>query len=236
MKALILAAGLGTRLEPITNNIPKCLVSINGKPIIFKQIENLIVNGITDILVVAGYKADILKKNIQDNYPIVKVIENVDYATTNNMYSAYIAREYMLDSQFIMMNADVYFDASILKSLLEYEAKNAIVTDVGEYNSESMKVAENNNRLVAISKDILPGQALGVSIDVYKFSKEAGRAFFDKCVEYIESANMRNLWSEIALNDILLKSEFRACPFEGRWFEIDNKEDLKEAERIFIEG
>ena len=64
MKALILAAGLGTRLAPITDDRPKSLVPVNGKPILFKQIENLLKNGITDITVVSGYKGDMLKKTV----------------------------------------------------------------------------------------------------------------------------------------------------------------------------
>lgn len=64
MKALILAAGLGTRLAPITNDIPKSLVPVNGKPIILKQIDNLHKNGITDITIVSGYKANILEEKI----------------------------------------------------------------------------------------------------------------------------------------------------------------------------
>ena len=93
MKALILAAGLGTRLAPITNDRPKSLVPVNGKPILMKQIENLHENGITDITIVSGYKAEILEKAVHQLYPEINIIESVDYATTNNMYSAYIARE-----------------------------------------------------------------------------------------------------------------------------------------------
>ena len=65
-KALILAAGFGSRLAPITDNIPKSLVPVNGKPILFKQIENLIENRISDITIISGYKADVLKKAIHE--------------------------------------------------------------------------------------------------------------------------------------------------------------------------
>ena len=89
-KALILAAGLGTRLAPITNDRPKSLVPVNGKPILIKQIENLKTNGIVDITIVSGYKAEALEKAVHEKYPEIKIIESVDYATTNNMYSAYL--------------------------------------------------------------------------------------------------------------------------------------------------
>ena len=90
MKALILAAGLGSRLAPLTDNCPKSLVQVNGKPILFKQIDNLHENGITDITVISGYLGNIMADELAKNYPDVKVIHSVDYATTNNMYSAYL--------------------------------------------------------------------------------------------------------------------------------------------------
>lgn len=235
MKALILAAGLGTRLAPITNDRPKSLVSVNGKPILLKQIENLHENGITDITIVSGYKAEILKKAVHNLYPEINIIESVDYATTNNMYSAYIARKAIGDNGFLMMNADVFYDASVIKVLLENKDDNAIVTDMGRYIEESMKVVEENDRLVEISKTITPEKALGSSIDVYKFSKEGGQAFFAKCAEYIEDKKELKKWSEVVLNDILPNVVFKACPLVGRWLEIDNHEDLAAAEKLFAE-
>ena len=78
MKALILAAGLGTRLAPITNDRPKSLVTVNGVPILFKQIENLHENGITDITVISGYKAEVLESEVHAKWPEIKII-NVNF-------------------------------------------------------------------------------------------------------------------------------------------------------------
>lgn len=233
MKALILAAGLGTRLAPITNDRPKSLVPVNGKPILIKQIENLHENGVEDITIISGYKAEILEKVVHNLYPEIKVVESVDYATTNNMYSAYLAKNVMGEEGFLMMNADVFFDASVIRALLDFDAPNAIVTDIGNYLEESMKVIEDNGRLVRISKAIMQEEALGASIDVYKFSAEGAKAFFDKCSEYIDVKKELKMWSEVALNDILNEVEFRACPLVGRWLEIDNHDDLAAAEKLF---
>ena len=86
---------------------------------------------------------------------------------------------------------------------------------------------------IAISKQISKEDALGCSIDVYKFSAEGSKAFFDCCADYIENKNEMKLWSEVALNDILKQVDFHACPLQGRWLEIDNHEDLAQAERLF---
>ena len=95
MKALILAAGLGSRLAPITNDRPKSLVPVNGQPILMKQISNLYENGITDITIISGYKAEILENVVHSKYPEINIIYSVDYECTNNMYSAYLAKESM---------------------------------------------------------------------------------------------------------------------------------------------
>lgn len=235
MKALILAAGFGSRLAPITYECPKSLVPVNGKPILIKQIENLTANGITDITIISGYKAEVLEAAVRAVHPEANIICSVDYATTNNMYSAYMAKEAMNGEGFLMMNADVFFDPSVIRALLDCEYPNAIVTDIGTYMEESMKVVEENGRLMKISKAITPEEALGASIDVYKFSAEGAAAFFRKCAEYIEDRREVKLWSEVALNDILPEVEFHACPLNGRWFEIDNHEDLAAAEKLFAE-
>lgn len=239
MKALILAAGLGTRLAPITNDRPKSLVPVNGKPILIKQIENLHENGVKDITIVSGYRADTLEREVHARFPEIHIVESVDYATTNNMYSAYLGIQAMyphgVDEPFFMMNADVFYDASVLKALKADARENLIVVDMGRYIEESMKVVEQNGRLTAISKQIGQEDALGCSIDVYKFGISGGRAFYDQCARYIEGRGELTKWSEIALNDALADAEFHACPLVGRWLEIDNHEDLTAAEALFAE-
>ena len=238
-KALILAAGLGTRLAPLTNDRPKSLVPVNGKPILLKQIENLYENGIDDITIISGYKADYLENMVKILYPNITIVESVDYATTNNMYSAYLGIKHMYPDgkikPFLMMNADVFFDSSVIAALIKDTRDNLIVVDIGRYLDESMKVILREDRLVAISKQIAPEDALGCSIDVYKFGADGGAAFFDMCVEYIEKKKELKKWSEVALNDALKYAAFEACPLEGRWFEIDNHEDLAAAEELFAE-
>ena len=87
--------------------------------------------------------------------------------------------------------------------------------------------------IFTISKTVSKEKALGSSIDVYKFNSLGATAFFDKCKEYIETKKELKKWSEVALCDILSDVEFKACPLVGRWFEIDNHDDLANAEKLF---
>ena len=236
MKALILAAGLGTRLAPITESCPKTLVKVGGKAILVNQIEALQKNGVFDITVVAGYKAEVLKETVAAMFDRINVITNNDYACTNNMYSAYITKDIFYGEEFLMMNGDVFFDKEIIGSLLAFDAENAIAVDLSKYSEESMKVVCQNGVISHISKVIPQEEAYGCSIDVYKFGKQGGMEFFNKCEQYITVKKDLNKWSEVAINDILHKAKFIPLDIKGsRWLEIDNHDDLACAERLFAD-
>lgn len=233
MKAVLLAAGLGTRLRPITNEVPKCMVPVNAMPIIEKQILNLVENGVKDIYVVAGYKRDVLKAFLNEKYPFVQVIENEFYDTTNNMFSLYMTMEYVRGSEFLLMNSDVFHDANIEAGLINSKETNMVACEYGRYIEESMKITVDNGVITHISKQITPEEAYATSIDVYKIGIGAGNILFDMCIDIIENQGNRNSWTEVALDQIFSKVEFNPYKIEGRWFEIDNHDDLAAAEELF---
>lgn len=234
MKAVILAAGLGTRLRPITNEVPKCMVPVNGTRIIDKQIHNLLVNGVKDIYVVAGYKADVLVTHLQENYPKVKVIDNTRYFETNNMYSLYMAMPNVKGEDFLLMNADVYYDTNIISGLLQNNELSMIACDRTQFIEESMKITIDKNGCINhISKKITEAEAYAVSIDVYKISKESANILFANVKNTIEIKKDENSWTEVALDEIFSETTFKPYVIDGRWFEIDNHDDLATAERIF---
>lgn len=233
MKALILAAGLGTRLRPLTNDRPKSMIEVNGTPILLKQIENLMTNGINDIIVVAGYKSEIITSVLKKLYPTIQIIVNNNYNKTNNMYSAYLAKDILYNTDFLLMNADVFFDSSIIQEVMDPKYDNAIVVEENIYNEENMKVIYIDERIRRIGKTILKEDSSAVSIDLYKFSAKGSIAFFDKTIEYIEEKQDVNQWTEVAINDILSEIHFKPCRIKGRWIEIDDYNDLKKAERMF---
>lgn len=233
MKAVLLAAGLGTRLRPITNEVPKCMVPVNGMPIIERQICNLVENGVKDIFVVAGYKRDVLKKFLQEKYPFVHVIDNEVYDSTNNMYSLYLAMDFVRGGEFLLMNSDVFHDANIEAGLIHAKDMNMVACEYGRYIEESMKITVADGKITHISKQIIPDDSYATSIDVYKIGVEAGNILFDMCIDIIEQQGNRNSWTEVALDQIFSKVAFIPYKIEGRWFEIDNHDDLAAAEELF---
>lgn len=240
MKAIILAAGVGSRLRPITNNIPKTLVKVNKKPMLQYIIESLLENNINDIIICVGYKSECVISFCSEVFPSINFtfIENNDYETTNNLFTLYMSRSYMEDD-FLLMNADLVFEAKIIEKLLD-AAFSAFCIDKGVYIEESMKVTTNENGIInGISKKIIESDAFGTSIDVYKFLSKDGAALKEALVKAIEVEKKYGEWSE-TLFDNLIKNELieiRPVEINGlKWFEIDNFEDLAYAEALFNEG
>jgi len=233
MKAIILAAGLGTRLRPITDNVPKCMVPVNGIRIIDKQIDNLLQCDVTEIYVVDGYKADILASHLKEVYPQVQIVSNPRYAETNNMYSLFLTAPYVKGEEFLLMNADVYFDVNIIEGMIEGENQSKIACDRSGYIEESMKITLDCGKINHISKKITPKEHFAVSIDVYRISKEDSVTLFKEVENTILVRKDENSWTEVALDNIFKLSDFKPYVIKDRWFEIDNHEDLHKAEEIF---
>jgi len=239
MQVVILSAGIGTRLKPITNEKPKCLVNVCNKPILQHQIDNFLNDDrIDEIIIVIGYMADLIRnliKTLYNNDPKIILIENKDFLTTNNMYSLFLAKNYIKNS-FLLMNGDVILNPEIIDELIKFPAENAIALDVGQYYKESMKVIQKEDLLVDISKEISKKDALGSSIDFYKFSKKGKAIFFSKMEEIIIEKKNATQWTEVAIQELLKSKtlEMKAYDIKGKvWVEIDNFNDLYEAEIKF---
>lgn len=233
MKAVILAAGVGSRLRPITNDIPKCMVSVNGIRIIDKQIDNLLKVGINEIYVVSGYKHDILIDHLIKSYPFVTIVENPYFDKTNNMYSLFLTLKFVKNQEFLLMNSDVYYDEDILKGMLNDKNCSKIACDRSQYLEESMKVTVKNGIINHISKKIKESEYFAVSIDVYRISSTDSNILFEEIENTIVRQKDKNSWTEVALDRIFDRSNFYPYVINGRWYEIDNYDDLALAEKIF---
>ena len=238
MQLVILSAGIGSRLKPLTDENPKCLVEVANKPILGHQIDLFINNkNVEEILIVIGYKPDLVRSFIENNYggkQKIICIENKDFLTTNNMYSLFLTKNYV-KGKFLLINGDVILEPEIVNDFLLYPYEDSIAVNVGQYFEESMKVIKEDEFIVEISKNVSKEEALGCSIDFYKFSDSGANVFFSKIENIILKRKQLNLWSEVALKEIINQGVFKIKPFDIKgkyWFEIDDLEDLKKAEKI----
>jgi len=234
-QAIILAAGVGSRLRPITNEKPKCLVEVNGVPLLEHMVNNLLENGIDKITIVCGYKGELIKEYCHKIFPDrnFNFINNKDYSTSNNLYSLYLASEAFKEGSFLM-NADIIFDSSVL-ALMQKTDDSCVAVDTSQYIEESMKVTVTEESISSISKKITESDAYGCSIDLYKFTKSDAKIILNKTNEILDGGGI-NEWTEVALDTLFTSGQLETVPLDinkGRWFEIDTIEDLVEAEILF---
>ena len=127
MKALILAAGLGSRLKPLTDQVPKAMVKFKGIEVIKHQLDTLIAQGIDDITIITGYHSEVLIDFLNTNFKIkFNVMNNELYASSNSAYSSMRAFESYIDSDYIHINCDILFSESLLATLINDSRKNIL--------------------------------------------------------------------------------------------------------------
>ncbi len=240
MDAVILAAGVGSRLKELTAGKPKCMVRVNGKCILDYQLQAFLSLGVDAVHVVAGHQSEVLKAHIAAGYPgekRVRVVENRTYSTTNNMYSLHLVANAVRGKPLLLINGDVVVEKRIVAALMEVKG-SAICVDPGAFAEESMKlvVRPGDCSVCRISKTIPRAQAFGCSIDLYKFTADAAAVLLDHVDETIRVRNRVNDWTEVALDALFQDGRLKMAPVDiegAKWYEIDNQEDLTRAEMLF---
>ena len=155
MKAIILAAGQGSRLRPLTERLPKTLVEVERKPILGYQIDALLAHGVADIVICTGHCGERIVEYCKKRYPDVRFtfVHNTEYLESNNMYSLFLAREH-LHGDLFLMNGDVVIEHGIIGGMKDLHG-NAVAVDAGRYVGESMKVViDKRGMIIDISKKI----------------------------------------------------------------------------------
>lgn len=240
MIGVILAAGVGSRLRPMTNDKPKCLVTTAGKPILQYQLDTYKEAGVNKLIIVTGYEGEAIKEYLKYNKDFdITIVNNDIYEDSNNMYSLYLTKDLVKGSRFILNNADLSVDSSLVAKMIEDERDDLVAVDVGLFNEESMKVSINESSKVSdISKMIDKADSVGCSIDFYKFSEVSSNTIFDEMEEIIEKNGNLKDWTEVAMQRLFNKQmmSFEVFDIKGLdWVEIDNYDDLALSDEIFAQ-
>ena len=240
-KAVILSAGQGRRLLPLTKNSPKCLLPISGKPIIEWQIDALLASGIEEIIVVTGFQTNLVEKLLQQRYPDHKQIRtlfNPFFEVADNLASCWVARSIM-DCDFLLLNGDTILDVSLLKQVLESEsAPITLSIDYKKvYDEDDMKVQLDNKGLVKHVNKILPKDQIDAeSIGLIYFRSNGPILFRDAVEEALRYPTELKSWYLTIIDKLAGENLVNVCSISGhRWCEIDYSSDLKKAKEMFGE-
>mgnify|MGYP002632316615 CR=1 FL=1 len=239
MKAVILAAGVGSRIRPLTDNCPKSLLKVGGQTILEMMISHIRDCGITDAVFVLGYLQEQIKEYVTHNFPELNVhfITNEQYATTNTGFSLMLAKDLVAGSSFIKFDADVVFDKAILSQLIDCEYDNALCIDKNiQLDAEEIKVIiKDQNRVVKASKTVSPQEAIGESIGIEKICAGTAIQLFDELETMMQDSQNYQEYYEAAYERLIERDvPFYALDISGlKWIEIDTKDDFITAKKIF---
>src|ERR1041385_216052 len=227
MKAIILAAGKGTRLDGAAVK-PKCLVEIGGQTLLQRQIESLRDANINRIVIVVGFGADSIRDECDSD---ITFVENNDYAQTSSLYSLWLAREHLTDG-FVVLNCDVLFHPQLLANLLESSHADPLLlsdTQGIPLGDEEMKVKLKDDLVIDISKSMDPSEADGENVGIVKFSAPGAQALIGY-MDALAASGAKKDWAPRAFREFALHHPLHALSTAGLpWIEIDFPEDYQRA-------
>jgi len=234
MKAIILAAGKGTRLNGVDLK-PKCLFEVGGRTLLDRQVSALRESQLNEIVIVAGFEAERIRRRCPPN---ISFVINSRFEETSSLYSLWMAREHLVDG-FVVLNCDVLFHPQLLTKLISSPSHDALLVDfvdkeANHLGDEEMKVKVANGLVVDIRKDLDPAEADGENVGMVKFSSAGARRLVDTMDSLISSGFERE-WAPRAFREFALQFPLHAISTEDLpWIEIDFPEDYRKAkEEIF---
>ncbi|MDF1763305.1 MAG: phosphocholine cytidylyltransferase family protein [Oleibacter sp.] len=239
MKAIILAAGIGSRIKPMTNDRPKCLLKVGGYTILERMISHITDCGISEVVFVLGYLQEQIKDYVKSTFPNLNssFVINDKYAETNTGYSLMMSKNLVKGSSFVKFDADVVFDVAILKNLMASKFLNCLCIDKDMHlDAEEIKViVDDQGRVFRASKLVNPNDAVGESIGIEKIDHRSAELLFQELENMMRDKSNHQAYYEAAYERLIGRGVIFYPLDIGklRWVEIDTKDDFIKAEKIF---
>jgi len=235
MKALILAAGMGKRLQKASGGLPKSMIKIGDRTIIHNQIQSCLEVGISEFIFVLGFKQEQMQEHILQilNKDQVTFVENPIYDKTNTLYSLFLTMKHW-DDDFIYFNADVLFKRELLKKISRESEHSQLLVETKKCGEEEVKViVDENFKIIEIGKKLDVKLCAGEFIGVGKFTKEVFAKFKQHLEQGVKDGQENNFF-EYAVNFLAKESILQAVPTDDvPCIEIDFPEDLEKARELF---
>ena len=247
MQAIILAAGMGKRLGALTRNNTKCMIQVNGVTLIERMMKQLdrLSPSLEKIVIVTGYEGEKLKTFLSrlDISTPVEYVDNPLYASTNNIYSLYLAKEHLLQDDTLLFESDLIFEDSVIDALLHHPYPSlALVAKFESWMDGTVVTLDEDDNI----RQFIPGNKFSYkkkteyfkTVNIYKFSREFSRTHYVPFLTAYSKALGNNEYYEQVLRVIALldKPEIKALRLGGEaWYEIDDIQDLDIASSMFAQ-
>ena len=240
MIAVILAAGMASRLRPLTNDRPKCLLTVGTRCLLGRTVDSLKVAGITELVVVTGYRGEMIRSFLTDNYKDMQIsfVDNVDYQTTNNIYSLWLAKDYVAGKDFILLDSDILFDGRIINRLLDSEG-TCLAVNTHKLGEEEIKViTDDKGKVIEISKVCSIEKAIGESVGIEKMQADYSDALFKELSVMIEQEKLVDIFYERAFERLIPQGHLFGVVNTTDIFsiELDTVEDFNQAKQLIPEN
>jgi choline kinase len=236
MKAVILAAGVGSRLAPLTNDKPKALVPVLGRSMLERQLDWLDRAGVgrADVVIVGGYRID----QLAHAAPGCTIVPNDKYDTWGNFYSVLVAEPHVRGEDFLQLDGDTILDAKILPRMVSAKGDALLAVDsTATLDDDAMKVELRDGRVYAVDKKLDPARCAGEYIGVIKIAARASGSYFAE-LRALADEGITHEYYEHALHRLCQRGELAVEIVrvdDCRVLEIDDHADLQRAEAVLRE-
>lgn len=235
MKAVILAAGRGERLRPISNAIPKPLIEIEGKTLIERSLDNLERTGIKEVIIVTGFLEGMIKEKLGNCYKGISIsyISNKDYLTTGSMYS-FSRAEGIIDEDIILLESDLLYDFKVLRALLDSPESNLVsIAPIRGPGDEVHVVVDESGYLVDLGKNIKDKRkSSGELVGINKLSPPFLKKMFEQAQKDYREHRLKYHYEETLFKASKIYP-IKCLPVNDLiWTEIDTADDLEWAKEM----
>ena len=222
MKAIIMAAGIGSRLKDINGDRPKCLIEAKGVSLIKRSVSMLEARGITDISVITGYQSTLIHQELQGR---VRFLHNPYYAVTNSIASLWLAKE-LLNDDVILMNADLYYEAAVLETALSQTGNAVMLSDSTRIIDADFRFGVKGSRILKTGNRLTNQETDCEYVGIVRIDKRFIRTFRNRLEEMIKLGDFKNWWEGVLYAFIDDGATISHKDVEGAfWTEVDHLGD-----------
>jgi choline kinase len=237
MIGVILAAGMAKRLRPLTDTKPKCLLPVAGRTLLERTVDAMHQAGITEFVVVTGYRADMIRDFLSFHFPhsTFHYLHNADYAHNNNIYSLWMAGQVVRGREFLLMDSDILCDPAAVVRIAQ-EPVSALAVNRHDLGEEEMKVVvDSDMRITEISKTCRPEDAMGESVGIEHITADYSEALYRELDQMILQEGLVDIFYERAFERLIPQGHtFRVVDTTDYFsYELDTPEDYQRAQELF---